>query len=154
MTAEQFSIEYQKGYGRTLGFLRSKGQPIQDCEELAQEAWTKAWAKRHTFRGESSFLSWVTSIAFTSMLLAFKKNRRYVALEDVTSPDSTHRIDATIDAETLLSRLQPAPAMLLYFRYIEDYHGDELAVRAGITSSAMKTRLFRAVQAGRLCVKR
>ena len=51
ITDAQFTAEYIKGFPLLIKLLRTRG--IQDAEEIAQRAWTKAWINRATFQGRN-----------------------------------------------------------------------------------------------------
>ena len=48
----------------------------QDAEDLTQETFLRAWHKRKTFRGESSFRAWLYRIATNACLTALEQRSR------------------------------------------------------------------------------
>ena len=59
----------------------------EEAEEVAQDAFIKAFESLSSFRGESKFSSWLYSIAYRKALDRLRKNKKYAAtelLEEVT----------------------------------------------------------------------
>lgn len=142
MTAEQFSVEYENGFNRVIAFLAKKG--AKNTEDLAQQAWTKAWAKRHLFRGDCEFVGWVCSIAFNCFRETFRRQLALYPLEndDRVSSDST---ETAIDLERLLDKLATDDSALLRLRYIMGLRIRETSVATGLSEGAIKTRTLRAL---------
>jgi RNA polymerase sigma-70 factor, ECF subfamily len=66
---EQHRRELQVHCYRMLGSL-------DDAEDLVQETFLRAWRKRASFRGQSSFRAWLYRIATNACLDALEKRRR------------------------------------------------------------------------------
>ena len=75
ITREQFEQEYTKHFSATCALMNSKCFNIDTANDLAQDAWTLAWAKREQFRGESQFNTWVHSIAINVWLVWLRKQK-------------------------------------------------------------------------------
>src|SRR5688500_2655125 len=65
---------------------------LDDSEDLVQETFLKAWRKRESFRGRSSFRAWLYRIA-TNACLDFLEHNRRVLIRDVntTAPSGLER---------------------------------------------------------------
>jgi RNA polymerase sigma factor (sigma-70 family) len=55
------------------------------ADDLAQEAFLKAWRKLATFRGDARFSTWLFGIAFNEFRGAARR-RKELALEDIDAP--------------------------------------------------------------------
>jgi RNA polymerase sigma-70 factor, ECF subfamily len=78
---------------------------VEDAEDLTQEAFLRAWRKRETFEGRSSFRSWMYRIATNACLDALHRRPRYHAypdelLEGLRAPDAEPEA-AVISKETI-----------------------------------------------------
>ena len=50
-------------HARIFGYLRSLGHSPEDCEDLVQESFLRAYRNLRTYRGESDLLVWIVKIA-------------------------------------------------------------------------------------------
>src|SRR6266436_9271903 len=81
----------------------------QDAEDLSQEVWLKSYQALNTFRGESSFYTWLRKITI-NCFLNHQRARRYnwrgqktdVQLLAVDSIESDERVKSTSNSETTL----------------------------------------------------
>lgn len=96
-----------------------------DAEELAQNAFVKAFSKFETFEGRASFLTWVYRIAYNESINHLK--RRKICLIDI---DDTQIAESQIDEDLSTGRderirlmkdaiecLQPDERMLVQLYY-------------------------------------
>ena len=74
---------------------------FEDSEDLVQETFLRAWRKRKSFQGRSSFRAWLYGIATNACLDALARRRRVVPLHDGSQPLAE------------VSWLQPYPDQLL-----------------------------------------
>jgi RNA polymerase sigma-70 factor (ECF subfamily) len=59
---------------------------FEDSEDLVQETFLRAWRKRRSFQGRSSFRAWLYGIATNACLDAIARRRRAVPLHDGSQP--------------------------------------------------------------------
>ena len=139
-----------RAYGLAFRMLGS----TSDAEEVAQDAFVRAWRALPRFRGESSFSTWLHRIVVRRALdrSATLKTRRAreTALEDLDSvgPDApaaapvpgdlTRRLDRLLGA---LSDMQRAVVLLYYY---EDHSVEHVAQSLSIPVGTVKTHLHRA----------
>lgn len=123
----------------------------EDAEELTQDVFMKAFRSLSSFREESSFSTWLYRIAYNTAISATRKKQvPSVALEEMAIREAGEDPEDAPDRETLLSRLEKAlgllPAeehvMILLF-YMQEKSVDEIAQISGMTTSNVKTKLFR-----------
>jgi RNA polymerase sigma-70 factor, ECF subfamily len=74
---------------------------FEDSEDLVQETFLRAWRKRRSFQGRSSFRAWLYGIATNACLDALARRPRVVPLHDGSQPLAD------------VSWLQPYPDQLL-----------------------------------------
>jgi RNA polymerase sigma-70 factor, ECF subfamily len=58
----------------------------QDAEDLVQETFLRAWTKRATYEGRSSFRAWLYGIATNACLDALRRRKRRVLPSQVVAP--------------------------------------------------------------------
>ncbi len=147
MDAEQFSLEYKQWFKRTvltLGRMRAR-----NAEDIAQEAWARAWEKRDTFRG-TSFSAWVKVIAVNCYRNELRKRTplQLDGLDDRTVRDHT---EAVLDAEKLLSMIKPSLAAAIRLQYIDGYTvAESCAVEHLVSSATFRVRIHRGLEACRV----
>jgi RNA polymerase sigma-70 factor (ECF subfamily) len=134
----------------------------EDSEDAVQEAFLKAYWRIETFRGQSSFSTWLTRIVINTCLMQLRKNRTrpHVSLDETNEngtawvdylPDRAVDIEAAYarqETSELLAnaimRLKPTLRSVVdgYQQY--DCTMAELAERNGLSIAAVKSRLLRA----------
>lgn len=154
---EELFERYRRPMARTVGrFFRERS----DIEEFVQQGFTKAYFSLKTFRGgESSFKSWLTRIAVNVCYDEFRRRQRksenlFAEMSDdeqdyiETIADGSKRgaetsLIATQLVEKIMAGLDADDRVAMTLVYSEDYSLDEAAAAIGITSSSLKSRLFR-----------
>jgi RNA polymerase sigma-70 factor (ECF subfamily) len=137
-------------------FLRSEA----DAEEVAQDAFVRAWRALPEFRGDAAFSTWLYRIvvrrAMDRAATLRLRRERETSLEDVEgvgggggvaaepSPDAesggrdTRRIESMME---VLSEAQRAVVTLFYF---EDHSVEDVARLLSLPTGTVKTHLSRA----------
>ena len=141
--------------------LRMTGSP-EDAEDMAQEAFIKAYNSLPSFRGDSKFSVWLYRIV-SNVCLDFlrKKNRRStVSLsaedddgEDVqldlpdTSQSPEELLEKKLTRESVqrgLASLPPDARQILLLREIQGLSYEEIGETLGLEPGTVKSRIFRA----------
>ena len=126
-----------------------------DVEDLLQDVALKVWRHLSTFRSESSFRTWITSVAINEVLQLNRRERSRLfcwALDDLdflcAGTESPHQSFAQAEMrQTIRHALKALPEkyrVVLVLRDLEELTGQETAQRLRLTIPAVKTRLFRA----------
>jgi len=142
-----------RAYGLAFRMLGS----APEAEEVAQDAFVRAWRALPRFRGDSSFSTWLHRIVVRRALdrSAVLKSRRAREgpLEELETSEAialhgedpagweeerSLRLERLLDS---LSDVQRAAVMLYYY---EDRSVDEVAAALGIPGGTVKTHLHRA----------
>lgn len=143
---------------RTVGrFFRERA----DVEEFVQQSFTKAYFSLKSYRGDEdvAFAAWLKRIAVNVCYDEFRRRQRKgESLFTDMSGDETDYVASIIDhnhrlvdfdlqvaqiAERILSSLAPDDRVAMTLVYSQDYSLDEAADAIGITTSNLKSRLFR-----------
>jgi RNA polymerase sigma-70 factor (ECF subfamily) len=130
-----------------LRILRS----ASDAEEVAQDAFVRAWTALPGFRGESSFATWLHRIvarrAFDRAQVL--RNRRAREQQEVSLPEPAapvaHEEDALQAAvlQRLVSSLSPAQRAAVTLFYYEGRSVEQVAEILGMPENTVKTHLLR-----------
>src|SRR5690242_14051303 len=67
---------------RLFRVIRSVVADDSEAEDVLQEAWVRAYEHLDQFEGRSSFVTWVTRIAFHEALARTRKSKRWTPLEN------------------------------------------------------------------------
>ena len=135
---------------QVLDFVSRMVSDAGDAEELAQDAFVRAFRSLGQFDGRSSWLTWVLRIAYHTMLNHLKRKRmQWLNIDDLPladTPDddlSTDReeriqlLDATID------RLPADEQLLLHLYYYDDRPLRDIAYIMDAEPGLLATRLHR-----------
>jgi len=137
-----------RAYALALRILRSG----PDAEEVAQDAFVRAWTSLPAFRGESSFATWVYRIvarrAFDRAQVL--KNRRARERAEETLPEHAAPEGADDDSrraallQRLVGGLTPAQRAAVTMFYYEGRSVEQVASQLGMPENTVKTHLLRA----------
>jgi RNA polymerase sigma-70 factor, ECF subfamily len=150
--ARAFEGLYRRLGGRVYGVcLRMAGDPGR-AEELAQEAWVKAWERLESFRGESRFSTWLHRLTVNVILDGRRRDgrwrERFESLDDGPvengSPAPHPPPGLRMDLERAVATL-PQGARTVFVLYdVEGYQHKEIAERLGVAEGTVKAQLHRA----------
>lgn len=142
----------ETNYGSVFRYvLTSLAYDREAAADITQEAFIGAVSKIHTFRGDSTFLTWVIGIATNHMRNALRKGRIKVSsISDVSeeclgvAPDDCPDSKSDEFIRTLVSLLPMGQRQALYLREFLGCTYDEIAVTLGIAVGAAKNRVLEA----------
>ena len=123
-----------------------------DAEELAQNAFIKAFNKLEKFEQRASFLTWVSRIAYNESINHLKRRKlHYVDIDEVPVADCS-QLDEELSTgneerirlmEDALDNLPPDERMLVHLYYYEDKPLNEIAYVMDAEPNALAVRLHR-----------
>ena len=127
----------------------------EDAEELAQDVFVKAYGSLSSFRGDSSFSTWIFRIAYNIAVSASRKKTPYFipvdedAKYDIADvPDKQFLEDSDMDTRIMylncaMKQLLPEERAMITLFYNDGRSMDEIAVISGLTETNVKTKIFR-----------
>ncbi|HEX6123220.1 MAG TPA: sigma-70 family RNA polymerase sigma factor [Ktedonobacterales bacterium] len=134
---------------------RMLGNPTE-AEDVAQEAFVRAYTQLHTYKDTHRFSTWLLSIA-SHLSIDQLRRRRFLALplENVPflewiadvgpSPEqSALRRETADDMQRILDTLPVKYRAVLLLRYWHDFSYEEIAQTLELTPALVKARLHRA----------
>lgn len=145
---QAFCLIYKEFIARVYALcLRLLGDR-QRAEDAAQEVFTKIWLQLPGFRGDSSFATWLHSIATRTAIDIWRKDkvmRLVVSDEIVESVEAAHVAEAK-DLEQAIQKL-PAQAKAVFVLFaIEGCGHQEIANMLEIAEGSSKAQYHRARQ--------
>jgi RNA polymerase sigma-70 factor (ECF subfamily) len=136
-----------RAYGLALRILRSG----PDAEEVAQDAFVKAWLGLKEFRGDAAFSTWLYRIVARKALdrIATLRTRqaREAPLEDVGEPSVVGSAAPGADARRLARMMETLPdvqRVTITLFYFKSYSVAEIGRILEIPEGTVKTNLSRA----------
>lgn len=146
-------------------FLNTYGQQVfslivrivsnqEDAEELTQDVFLKAFQHLESFKGSSSFSTWIYSIAYnTAISNARKKKFDTFAMDDTLLANiSDAQVDEALNEEgeeriaklkRAVEQLDSEERALISLFYYEEKTMHEVALISGLTESNAKVKLHR-----------
>lgn len=146
-------IEKHKGMAYTLALRIAKNH--EDAEEIAQDAFLKAYNSLSSFKQESRFSTWLYKIIYNTAISRFRKKQLdQTSFEDMSIPDSLHEDDHDgLDImhlrerkkiiSTAITRLKEEEGVVLTLFYLSEKNIKEIEEITGFTDSNIKILLYR-----------
>ena len=135
----------------------------EDAEDAAQECFLNAFVHLKDFDGRSQFATWLTRIAINAALMKLRKNRgvREVPIDEPNpSSEPVARREFRYDAndpeescslrerkrivKSAISGLRPRARNVVELIHLQEHSIRETAQILGISTAAVKTRMFHA----------
>jgi RNA polymerase sigma-70 factor (ECF subfamily) len=151
--AAAFERVYHAHVPRVHGLARRMAGP-EAADELTQDVFVRAWQKLGTFRGESSFGTWLHRLAVNVIVERFRTlgtaRGRFLAdsepvLEVATAPPRS-RPDLGMDLQAAIERLPPGARQVFVLHDVEGYRHEEIGEMLGVSPGTSKSQLHRARQ--------
>jgi RNA polymerase sigma-70 factor (ECF subfamily) len=126
------------------------------AEDLAQEAWVRAYQHLGEFEGRARFATWLTRIVLYEGWARSRKTRRFEPIGDESetpeefmsaAPDPESRAlsaEMRTYLESALDSIPESYRVVLVLRDVEELSTAEAAETLGLTENAVKIRLHRA----------
>ena len=137
-----------RAYGLALRIVRSPS----DAEEVAQDAFVRAWLALPRYRGEARFGTWLHRIvarcAIDRARLLRTRRQRESALDDAPEPAARPAGGAERVGEASMTRaleaLTDVQRAVVTMFYYEDRSVQQVAIALGLPDGTVKTHLSRA----------
>lgn len=120
------------------------------AREMVQDIFVRAWERLASFRGESTFGTWLHRVGVNVILNQLRVMRRDIAWFTEDAPEETPAgppdggVDARIDLDAAIARLPAGARTVFVLHDIEGYAHDEIAQMLGLASGTVRAQLWRA----------
>ena len=147
---QEFEDRLRESSGLAVRVAYSVLRQRQDAEEVAQEAFTKAYRSFSQLRDRDSFRAWLVRMTWRLAIDRWRSDRRRTAREQAASADGP---DPTAEgmaaererAERLWRAIEDLPEKLreaIVLSAIHGYDVREVALLLGLPEGTVKSRLF------------
>ncbi len=128
----------------------------EDAEEVAQDSFIKAYRALSSFRMNSSFSTWLYRITYNTAISSVRKRQVNVLSLEEFPADAVDFLNGSEDEEKatisyrkallnfVIQKIDPGDRALISMFYYQELTVKEINEVTGISSSNIKTRLFRA----------
>ncbi len=156
---QAFRMLMECHYEGVLRLLKKRLSNDADAEDIAQQAFTKAFENIHTYSSKYAFSTWVYKIANNCCIDFVRKRKRgsTVSIDKLVEDESFNAQNAQRNPEEnmiaeqdmattslLLKKLKPQYQQIIELRYMKEYAYEEIAAELNIPIGTVKTMLFRA----------
>lgn len=150
---ELFSVLYKRYYSKVLDKCYTLTHSRELAEELTGDILSKTYEKLDSFKGNSSFSSWLYSITYNYCIDWLREKKKLHYPEWNSSNDLPEIIDESYDEDgdisyeklmSLLDRLHTEEKALIMMRYFDEMPLQQIAEALRVSESAAKMRLKRA----------
>lgn len=147
MTREQF-ISYvgdtQEAFRRFLCALCCGDTSLAD--DVAQEAYIKAYLSCDGFRGDDKFKAWIFRIGYTTFINHRRSEKAFADVDELRDVVSDNAADSQFKYQELYMALNRLPAkerMSVLLFYMEGYSIKEISDIEGVSQDAVRQHLSR-----------
>jgi RNA polymerase sigma-70 factor, ECF subfamily len=133
------------GYRLAAAMLNDAGQ----AEDAVQEATLRAWRSIRQLHSGAQARSWfLTIVANRSRSMRGSRWWSVIRMPETRSgwPSPADAVDQREDLSKALSRLNPDERAAIFLRFYEDMTSSEVGAALGITATAARSRIHRALQ--------
>ena len=146
---QAFERLYRAHLGRVHSLaLRMAG--VEWAEDLTQEVFIRAWSKLRTFRGDSSFGTWLYRLA-VNLILSRRQTLRRREQRQLPEGEMLERMPArsstpglALDFEAAIQKLPDGARQVFVLYDVEGYPHSEISEFMGISPGTSKSQLHRA----------
>jgi RNA polymerase sigma-70 factor (ECF subfamily) len=150
---EAFRELFERHKDKVYSIALRYGGDATIAMDIAQDAFLKLFSGIRSFRGDSSFESWLYRLVVNSCFDQKRKTRRLMPLVDglldaLQSPgasalDEMMRSELSSRVRAVVESLPPDQRMVIVLRYTQGLSYDEIAVILGCSTGTIASRLNR-----------
>jgi RNA polymerase sigma-70 factor (ECF subfamily) len=147
---DAFGALYRAHAGRVYALcLRLEGDAAR-ADELTQDVFVRAWERLDSFKGLSSFGTWLHRLAVNVVLTdrrsAWRREQRVFGTDDPAALEQPRRSEPglALDLERAIATLPAGARTVFVLHDVEGYQHAEIARMTGIAEGTSKAHLFRA----------
>jgi RNA polymerase sigma factor (sigma-70 family) len=137
---------YQQHVGRVYAVCLRLLADRSKAEDACQEVFVKVWQQLHLFRGDSSFSTWLHSIASRTAIDLWRQDKILRLASDEVPEQASAEPGNSRELEQLILRLPHQARAVFVLFALEGYQHQEIAGLLGIAEGSSKSQYHRARQ--------
>ena len=143
-------VKRRQGWARAL--LRRMCSNAAEADDLAQEAFVKAWERIRDLETPAAFPGWFRRIAVTTFLMAKRRQKAQFEEIDDSSPIADEgstpeaAAGAKIDLERALAHLSDAERLCVTLNHGEGLSHSEIVEMTGLPLGTVKSHVLRGTE--------
>ena len=144
-------VDKYKSYAFTIALKIVNNRP--EAEEVAQDAFIKAFNYLKNFNRQARFSTWLYRIVFNTAISYKRKNRlitESIGMKQIENPERAdsgmERDDKQVFIGQAMKRLNDADQLAIQLFYIKEFSLEEVADLMGQNVNTIKVRIHRARQ--------
>jgi RNA polymerase sigma-70 factor (ECF subfamily) len=148
---DAFEQLYRENVNRVYALSLRMTADEARAEDMTQEVFIRAWEKMSTFRGDSSFSTWLHRLAFNLIIQNRRSDIRRLArvsalpeLDGLDRGRSDAPAEPRIDIERAIATLPPGARTVFVLHDVEGFKHEEIARTTGCAVGTVKAQLHRA----------
>jgi len=127
----------------------------EDAEEIAQDAFIKAYQSLQSFKREAKFSTWLYRIVFNAAISHTRRKKQdFVEIDDRVMSDTTEdeifedldSLDSEMQSRIVteaINQLPPQDSAIVTLFYMKEHSIDDISQITGLSISNVKVKLFR-----------
>jgi RNA polymerase sigma-70 factor (ECF subfamily) len=150
-----FEALYRRYYRRVYSLCFRMTRNASAAEDLTQNVFIQLFRKLKTFRGASSFTTWLHRLTVNEVLMHFRKNvvKKELTTDDGTTPTQIVRgtqnparmsLVDRIALDEAIQRLSPGYRAVFILHDVEGYEHEEIGKILGCAVGTSKSQLHKA----------
>jgi len=144
MDEKEFTDKYKQTYDYLLGYLTKLIKDRSIAEEVAQEAYARAWKSRHTYKPEYRYRTWLVKVALNAMYAYYGREKKHQSTNIDEEYLDTHDVELAIEiqkAQDNLENLRPIYKDIAKLFYVEGLVYSEIAAILNIHIDTVTNRM-------------
>ena len=152
---DKMALLFERYHRPLYGFLFHMTYQRETSEDLVQQVFYKMLKYRHTFTGDSTFISWMYGIARNTIIDEAKKNKKHlhdsaedmaeVLASDASTDGQLERKQEKQELHRAMNKLSSEQREILTMSRFQELKHQEIAQIMNITEGAVKVRVHRAM---------
>lgn len=154
---DQLGLLFERHNRSLFGFFYRLTADTSSSEDLVQNVFMRILKYRHTYHGDGKFTTWMYHMARNLFADHYKKQKRMGYKEDVETADRYFSNDDNAESNRIqreeidllqkaLDQLPLEKKEVLVLSKFQEMRYKEIADLMGLTESAVKVRVFRALK--------
>ena len=152
---DAYKILFERYQKRCLAIAYQVTRSSEDAEDITQEAFVKAYLSLQSFKGESSFYSWLYRIVYNMSIDVQRKHSRRsetLPIEDLPTEEScvvrelpSDKLEHREDANRIsngLKKLTPEHRAVILLRDVEGFSYEQISETLKVSKGTVMSRLF------------